>query len=64
MTRQEFIEAYPTPDYVTIAWRALHSEPGVCNANVSAWEDACRRARAEADAAFDAQQRARAREHS
>ena len=58
MTRQEFVDQYPTPQYVLAAWSAMHQDhDGTERAlAMAAWESACRRARAEADAAYDAQQ--------
>jgi hypothetical protein len=50
-TRQEFIEEYPTPAYVTNAWKAMHSL--MSEYTMGQWENACRQARAEADAAYD-----------
>ena len=48
--REEFISKYPTPDYVTSAWIAMHQN---CNtATTLAWGRACERARAEADNAY------------
>ena len=54
MTREEFISKYPTPEYVIDAWADMHQNMN--DSTMRAWEDACRRARAEADAAYDKQQ--------
>ena len=53
MTREEFREQYPTPEYMRLAWDAMHEHFGA--ESMQTWEQACARARAEADAAYDAE---------
>lgn len=52
MTREEFIKQYPTPEYVKAAREVMH-HMGLTNETMLAWENACYRARYEADRAYE-----------